>query len=69
MKVAEYNSIAEAPGVMNKDAEDNSIAEILGDDIFCDSILLFNVFNVSSWGGKYRVRTEWEKGNCLVRSL
>ena len=43
MKVAEYNSIAEAPGVMNKDAEDNSIAEILGDDIFCDSILLFCV--------------------------
>ena len=55
MKVAEYNSIAEAPGEMNKDAEDNSITEILGGNLFCDSILLFNVFNVSSWGGKYRV--------------
>ena len=43
MKVAEYNSIAEAPGEMNKDAEDNSITEILGGNVFCDSILLFNV--------------------------
>ena len=37
---------------MNKDAEDNSITEILGGNLLVDSIILFNV---SSWGGKYRV--------------
>ena len=52
MKAAEYDSIAEVPGGMNKDAEDNSITEILGGNLLVDSIILFNV---SSWGGKYRV--------------
>ena len=51
MKAAEYDSIAEVPGGMNKDAEDNSITEILGGNLLVDSIILFNV---SSWGGKYR---------------
>ena len=67
MKVAEHNSLTEVSGETvrhwgdsltetsggrNKDAEDNSLTEILGSNLSGDSIIRFNV---SSLVGKNRV--------------